>query len=189
MSAAPGTRAATTRGLAMTSRLSDYGGRLLTIDGQRVVQLVDPNDNAHRRHQYRRADIIPAAQLHEIAALPDVISVSQDRIEMWEADDVEASINEICACIPDSWSGYVGDYHVSAGPRASDGRLTLSLDLSSRGQVIERRTLAADGQPFRDSGSPWERMTADELLAMWRVRGDYHPVLDALDYDPMRGGR
>lgn len=35
------------------SRLSEYGGRILTIDGSRVVEMRDPNDNSRSRHQYR----------------------------------------------------------------------------------------------------------------------------------------
>ncbi len=36
------------------SRLAQYGARLRTIDGRKTVEMVDPNDNAHARHQYRR---------------------------------------------------------------------------------------------------------------------------------------
>lgn len=88
------------------ARLSDYGGQIITIDGQRVVQLVDPNDGAQRRFQYRLAP----------------------------------------------------------GPQ----------------RQIERRVLAHDGQPFRDTGSPWEPMTDTEYRALLSVRGDYHPILDGL---------
>lgn len=35
------------------SKLSQYGGRILTIDGQRIVEMLDPNDNSKSRHQYR----------------------------------------------------------------------------------------------------------------------------------------
>lgn len=35
-------------------QLAQYGGRMLTIDGHAVVELVNPNDNARARHQYRR---------------------------------------------------------------------------------------------------------------------------------------
>ena len=31
-----------------------YGARLRTIDGQRVVEMIDPNDNSRSRYQYRR---------------------------------------------------------------------------------------------------------------------------------------
>lgn len=82
------------------ARLRQYGGRLITIDGRVVVEMRDPNDNAHRRCQYRR-----------------------------EADG------------------------------------------------IERRVLTADGQPYRDSGSPWEPVDIDALR---HVRGTYHPILDPL---------
>lgn len=34
------------------SRLAQYGARLRTIDGQRVVEMVDPDDNS--RYQYQR---------------------------------------------------------------------------------------------------------------------------------------
>lgn len=36
------------------SRLAQYGARLRTIDGLATVEMVDPNDNARARHQYRR---------------------------------------------------------------------------------------------------------------------------------------
>jgi len=39
----------------MMARLSDYGGRMITTDGTPTVELVDPNDHARRRFQYRRA--------------------------------------------------------------------------------------------------------------------------------------
>ena len=35
------------------SKLSQYGGRILTIDGARVGEMRDPNDNSRSRHQYR----------------------------------------------------------------------------------------------------------------------------------------
>lgn len=88
--------------MATPSRLREYGGRMLTIDGRRAVQLVDPNDNAKRRFQYRR-----------------------------------------------------------------------TLDRTG----IERRVLAHDGQPFRDTGSPWELV---DIAALAAVRGSYHPILDPL---------
>jgi len=31
-----------------------YGGRLLTIEGHTVVEMIDPNDGSRARHQYRR---------------------------------------------------------------------------------------------------------------------------------------
>jgi len=36
------------------SRLAQYGARLRTIDGKRVVEMVNPNDNSRARYQYRR---------------------------------------------------------------------------------------------------------------------------------------
>ena len=36
------------------ARLAEYGAKLRTIDGRRVVEMLDPNDNARRRFQYRR---------------------------------------------------------------------------------------------------------------------------------------
>jgi len=36
------------------SRLAQYGARLRTIDGQRVVEMVNPNDNSRARYQYQR---------------------------------------------------------------------------------------------------------------------------------------
>lgn len=36
------------------NRLAEHGGRIVTIDEQRAVELRDPNDNAKRRFQYRR---------------------------------------------------------------------------------------------------------------------------------------
>ena len=37
------------------SRLAQYGARLRTVVGRKVVELVDSNDNARARHQYRRS--------------------------------------------------------------------------------------------------------------------------------------
>lgn len=36
------------------SRLAQYGARLRTIDGELVVEMIDPNDNSRSRYQYRR---------------------------------------------------------------------------------------------------------------------------------------
>jgi len=41
--------------MTTAERLAQYGGSLRQVDGEMVVQLVDPNDNAARRFQYRRA--------------------------------------------------------------------------------------------------------------------------------------
>jgi hypothetical protein len=38
------------------ARLARYGAKLRTIDGVTVVEMVDPNDNARRRFQYRRSE-------------------------------------------------------------------------------------------------------------------------------------
>lgn len=38
------------------SRLAQYGARLRTIDGQRVVEMVDPNDSSRSRYQYKRCN-------------------------------------------------------------------------------------------------------------------------------------
>ncbi len=38
------------------NKLAAYGWRIITTDERRTVQLVDPNDNAQRRFQYRRTD-------------------------------------------------------------------------------------------------------------------------------------
>jgi len=45
---------------------------------------------------------------------------------------------------------------------------------------IERRILAHDGSPFRDTGSPWEPLSRNEIAALRAVRGEYHPILDPL---------
>lgn len=37
----------------MNARLSMYGGRIIETDGIRTVEMIDPNDNARTRHQYR----------------------------------------------------------------------------------------------------------------------------------------
>ena len=37
------------------TKLKQYGGKLLRVDGRKTVQLVDPTDNARRRFQYRAA--------------------------------------------------------------------------------------------------------------------------------------
>jgi hypothetical protein len=34
-------------------KLHEYGGRIIMIDGRRVVEMRDPNDNARTRYQYR----------------------------------------------------------------------------------------------------------------------------------------
>lgn len=34
-------------------RLARYGAKLRTVDGQTVVEMVDPNDGARARYQYR----------------------------------------------------------------------------------------------------------------------------------------
>jgi len=88
------------------NKLAAYGGRIITIDERRTVQLVDPNDNAQRRCQYR--------------------------------------------CTRD-------------------------------GDGIERRVLCDNGEPFID-GSPWEKMTIDEIGALQSMRGEYHPILDPLGF-------
>lgn len=89
------------------SKLAEYGGRIITIDERRTVQLIDPNDNAQRRFQYRR-----------------------------------------------------------------------TLD----GGGIERRVLRDNGEPFRDTGSPWEQMSEDEIARLRMMRGTYHPILDPLGF-------
>ena len=40
----------------MKLKIEEYGGRIIYIDGHRTVEMVDPNDNAHRRLQYRAID-------------------------------------------------------------------------------------------------------------------------------------
>lgn len=37
------------------NKLAAYGGRIIETDGRKTVELRDPNDNAQRRFQYRRA--------------------------------------------------------------------------------------------------------------------------------------
>lgn len=37
------------------NRLARYGARIVLTDGQRTVEMGDPNDNAGRRYQYRRS--------------------------------------------------------------------------------------------------------------------------------------
>lgn len=37
------------------SQLSEHGGRMIQTDGIDTVELIDPNDNARARYQYRRA--------------------------------------------------------------------------------------------------------------------------------------
>ncbi|OFW37670.1 MAG: hypothetical protein A3J29_06255 [Acidobacteria bacterium RIFCSPLOWO2_12_FULL_67_14b] len=89
----------------MGATLRQYGGRMIMIDERPTVQLIDTNDNARRRFQYRR-----------------------------------------------------------------------TLD----GTGIERRVLAHDGRPFRDTGSPWEPLSWLDIAALEAVRGTYHPILDPL---------
>ena len=38
------------------SKLAEHGGRITETDGRRTVEMVNPNDNARRRFQYRRSD-------------------------------------------------------------------------------------------------------------------------------------
>ena len=88
----------------VSEKLAEYGGKLIQTDGRKTVQLVDPNDNARRRFQYR---------------------------------------------------------------------------LSENGS-IEKRVLRANGKPFLDSGSPWETLSVNDVLALQAVRGRWHPILDPL---------
>jgi len=37
------------------NRLQQYGGRMIETDGRPTIELVDPNDNAQQRFQYRRS--------------------------------------------------------------------------------------------------------------------------------------
>jgi hypothetical protein len=83
------------------ARLAEYGARLRTIDGVRVVEMIDPNDKSRSRYQYQR----------------------------------------------------VGD-------------------------AILRRILRANGTPLTE----WTAMTSDEMAALMRVRGTYHPILDPLGF-------
>lgn len=83
------------------ARLAEFGARLRTVDGVRVVEMRDPNDNSRSRYQYRR----------------------------------------------------VGD-------------------------AICRRILSADGVTITD----WAALTRDEMAALLRVRGSYHPILDPLGF-------
>lgn len=39
----------------MDTQLTQYGARLITTDGRATVEMRGPNDNARRRHQYRRS--------------------------------------------------------------------------------------------------------------------------------------
>ena len=89
---------------AGSSKLAAHGGRIITVDGKRTVELRDPNDNARCRFQYRRTE---------------------------------------------------------------DGGM-------------ERRVLRENGEPFLDSGSPWEQYTDDEIARLRVMRGAYHPILDPL---------
>jgi len=82
------------------SRLARYGARLRTIDGKRVVEMVDPNDNGRARYQYQRHN-----------------------------------------------------------------------------DVVLRRVLSADGTTIV---TDWVALTREELAALMRVRGEYHPILDPL---------
>lgn len=45
---------------------------------------------------------------------------------------------------------------------------------------LERRVLRENGEPFLDTGSPWEPMTEDDIAQLRSVRGEYHPILDPL---------
>lgn len=45
---------------------------------------------------------------------------------------------------------------------------------------LEKRVLSENGEPFRDTGSPWESYTEDEIAQLRSVRGEYHPILDPL---------
>ncbi len=82
------------------SRLAQYGARLRTIDGEKVVEMVDPNDNSRARYQYRRYN-----------------------------------------------------------------------------DVVLRRVLSADGETVI---TDWTALTREELAALVRMRGEYHPVLNPL---------
>ena len=47
---------------------------------------------------------------------------------------------------------------------------------------LQRRILRDNGEPFLDTGSPWESMTIDEIGSMLANRGEYHPILDPLGF-------
>lgn len=87
--------------MSVNDRLARYGARLHTIDGARVVEMIDPNDNSRSRHQYQRYN-----------------------------------------------------------------------------DVLLRRRLQADGTPLTD----WTALTREEFGALLRVRGEFHPILDPLEF-------
>jgi hypothetical protein len=58
------------------SRLAQYGAKLRTIDGQRVVEMVDPNDNSRSRYQYQR---------YKDVVLRRVLSAQGETIADWAA--------------------------------------------------------------------------------------------------------
>lgn len=67
------------------------------------------------------------------------------------------------------------------------GRTTVELtDTGRRYQYrrtdtgYERRILGDDGAPLRD-GSPWEQVTEAEIADWQAHRGQWHPILDALE--------
>lgn len=93
----------------MRQKIEEYGGSIIETDGKRTIELIDPNDNAKRRFQYRA---------------------------------------------------------IEAG--------------------IESLVLQANGEPFIDTGSPWEPV---DLKAMLRMRGNYHPIIDELGADIIRATR
>jgi len=50
--------------------LREYGGRIVTVDGSRVVEMCDPNDNSGAVYQYRRAgNTLEARMLTEAGRL------------------------------------------------------------------------------------------------------------------------
>jgi len=50
------------------------------------------------------------------------------------------------------------------------------------GSGIERRVLQSTGEPFLDTGSPWEVLGPADMAHLISVRGRYHPILNPLGF-------
>lgn len=66
------------------TRLSQYGAKLRTVDGSTVVEIVDPNDGARRRFQYRRIGETVERRVLQANGSPMLDG------SPWEAVDLEA---------------------------------------------------------------------------------------------------
>lgn len=95
------------------SRLAQYGARLRTIDGRKTVEMVDPNDNARARYQYRRTE---DGGLERRTLLAD--GSPDNEGSPW----IVYTVQQIA-----SMAGQRGQYHPILDPLGLDNRTILSM--------------------------------------------------------------